>query len=291
MGLRVFTIFFVTIEKKKITDNYIYNRIAVSCFCLEATVALSIGLASRLSSTSTAHEVVAAPVAPTSGWTLASVPSSLDHDVCRHISHPFRPLDCKVLSLRGGSQGFTLPLLGVVFVLKLGSLTADVVHNPSVAFMSRMDWIWSPQLVALLVFLRNADARVDDVEMLETAGEQEVLIEGPAVRQTLPDVLLEAVLQPVGGVVSSHTAVDVKVTRHWRQEEDDPAFQEVEDRQAVSKKHVQSLLASNDELSFDVIFTVTISPNWQIPSLLRSGHEGNIIKTMNHNNVIGGQLS
>ncbi len=66
MGLRVFTIFFVTIEKK-ITDNYIYNRIAVSCFCLEATVALSIGLASRLSSTSTAHEVVAAPGAPTSG--------------------------------------------------------------------------------------------------------------------------------------------------------------------------------------------------------------------------------
>jgi hypothetical protein len=173
--------------------------------------------------------------------------------------------------------------------LKLGSLIADVVHNPSIAFVSRMDGIRSPQLVALLVLLRHAEAGVDDVEVLETTGKQEVLVKGPAVRQTLPDVLLEAVLQPVRGVVGSHTAVDVEVSRHWRQKEDDSAFQEVEDRQAVSKKHIQSLLTSNDELSFNVVFTITISPDRQIPTLLRSGHKGNIIKTVNHNNISWGQ--
>jgi hypothetical protein len=120
-------------------NNYKNNRIAAVCSILEATVALSIGLASKLSSTSTAHEVVAAPGAPASGRTLASIPSSLDHDVCRNISHPFRPLNCKVLSFGGRSQGFTLSLLGVVFVLKLGSLTANVVRDSSVAFVSRMD--------------------------------------------------------------------------------------------------------------------------------------------------------
>jgi hypothetical protein len=39
-----------------------------------------------------------------------------------------------------------------------------------------MDGIWTPQLNALLVLLRNAEARVDNVEMLEATGEQKVLV-------------------------------------------------------------------------------------------------------------------
>ncbi len=125
---------------------------------LEAAVALSVGLASRLTSSSTSHEVVASPRTTASRRALASIHSSLDHDVGRNIGHPSWPLDCHVLSFGRGSQGIARPLLAVIFVVKLGSLTANVVHNPSVALVPWVDGIRSPQLVALLVLLRYTEA-------------------------------------------------------------------------------------------------------------------------------------
>ncbi len=80
--------------------------------------------------------------------------------------------------------------------------------------MSWVDRVWTPQLIALLVLPRNAEARVDNVEMLEATGEQKVLVKGPAVDQALPEFLLEAILQQVGCVVGSHAAVDVEIARH-----------------------------------------------------------------------------
>ncbi len=235
---------------------------------LEAAVALSIGLASRLTSTSTSHEVVASPRTTASGRALASVYASLDHDVGWNIRHPSGPLDRHVLSFRGVSQGTAGPLLTVLLAEKLGGLPTHVVDDPPIAIVSWVDGIRTPQLVALLLLLRNAEARVDNVEVLEAAGKQKVLVKRPAVSQTLPDVLLEAILQPVGCVVGSHTAVNVEVARHRCQKEDDSSFQEVEDRQAVSKKHIQSLLASSDKLSFNVTFTITVPSDRQIATLL-----------------------
>jgi hypothetical protein len=66
-------------------------------------------------------------------------------------------------------------------------------------------------------------------------------------------------------MVGSPTAVDVEVAC---QEEDDSSFQEVEDRKAVSKKHIQSLLAGSDQLSFNVVFTITVSSYRQVATLL-----------------------
>jgi hypothetical protein len=219
---------------------------------LEAAVALSVGLASRLTSSSTSHEVVASPRATASGRALASIYTFLDHDVGGNISHPSWPLDHHVLSFCRGSQGIAQPLLAVFFAEKLGGLTTHVVDEPPVALVSWVDGIRTPQLVALLVLLWYTEARVDNVEVLEATGKQKVLVKGPTVSQTLPDVLLKALLQPVRCVVGSHTVVDVEVARHWCQKEDDSSFQDVKDRQAVSKKHIQSLLASSDKLSISL---------------------------------------
>jgi hypothetical protein len=145
---------------------------------LEAAVALSIGLASRLTSSSTSHEVVASPGAAASGRALASVCASLDHDVGWNISHPSGSLDRHVLSFRRGSQGIARPLLTVLLVEKLGGLSTDVVDDPPIALVSWVDGIRSPQLVALLYLLRNAEAKVDNAEVLEAAGEQKVLVKG-----------------------------------------------------------------------------------------------------------------
>jgi hypothetical protein len=185
MDLRVFLQFFSTKKEVK------YKNIRSSSLLLEAAVALSIGLASRLTSSSTSHEVVASPRTTASGRALASIHASLDHDVGRDISHPSWPLNCHVLSFGRGSQGIARPLLAVIFVVKLGSLTTNVVNNPSVSLVSWVDGIRSPQLVALLVLLRYTEAGVDNVEVLEATGKQKVLVKGPAVHQTLPDALLK----------------------------------------------------------------------------------------------------
>jgi hypothetical protein len=95
--------------------------------------------------------------------------------------------------------------------LKLGSLSTHIVDDPPVTLVLGVNWIRSPQLVALLFLAGDAEARIDEVEVLEAAGEEEVLVEGSALSQALPEILLEAVLQTVGGVISSFTAVDVEV--------------------------------------------------------------------------------
>jgi hypothetical protein len=100
-----------------------------------------------------------------------------------------------------------------------------------------MHWIGTPQLESLSILLRQLQAGVEDRHIPKTAGVKKVLVVSPAKGEAGPEVGLEPLKLPVGGMVLSCAAAHVEIAWHRGEEEDPESLQQLEDGEAVLEVH------------------------------------------------------
>ncbi len=125
--------------------------------------------------------------------------ASVHHHVGLRLVDPARPRDLHPRFFRGRGDLISWPLVAGSEAV---SLLLNGIHDPLIAVVEGVDRVViTPQGIPILVSSGDTEARVEQPETSQIAGEQKILEESSDLAEARPDRVLEPGFAPVGGVI------------------------------------------------------------------------------------------